>query len=299
MFSVFKRIIKSGWTAFCRQPDLSFATLFIMVMTISLITGLFLFGKAAKIVIYQIQEKADISVYFKAETPEEEILKIKDELSKIPEAKEVVYVPHQEAVQKLLERHPDLKESIEETEGMLNLAALNIRTLQASQYEKIVNFLESSQYAQSIKTIDYQERKPLIEKIFSFTAAVNRAGLAFSFVLAFIAFLVAFNQIKLAILNLREEITVQRLVGSSNWFIRGPFIVQGAISGFFATLISLTLFFPILFFLRSKINFFFPGVDIFKLFTSNFFLIAGLQLITGIGLGIVSSFIAMKRYLEI
>jgi cell division transport system permease protein len=120
-----------------------------------------------------------------------------------------------------------------------------------------------------------------------------------SLVLALIAFLVAFNQVKLAIFNSREEIAVQRLVGASNWFIRGPFLVQGIISGFLAVLIALLIFFPLLFFLGPKMEILFPGLNLFSLFTANFFLILLLQILTGIGLGIISSLIAMRKYLKV
>jgi len=285
--------------AFRRQAGLSAATIFILVMTISLVTSLFLFEKTSRLMISQLQEKVDISVYFKKETLEDDILQIKDEIAKIPQVKDVEYVSHETALAELLARHPELAESTRETEGLLNLASLNIQASQASQYAAISDFLENASFRNSIEKVDYYQRKPVIDRIFSLTSTINLTGFVLSLLLALIAFLVAFNHVKLAIFSSREEIAIQRLVGASNWFIRGPFLVQGVISGFFAILIALFISFPLLFFLGPKMEILFPGLNLFSLFTANFFLILLLQFFTGIGLGIISSLIAMRKYLEV
>ena len=299
MLTPLKRIIRSGWIAFRRQAGLSLATVFIMVMTISLVTSLFLFQKTARYLISQLQEKVDVSVYFKQQVLEEDILEIKDELSKIPEVKDVEYVSHQVALESLLEKHPELVESVRETEGLLNLASLNIRAGQATQYAAIADFLENSTFKNLIEKIDYHQRKPIIERIFLITSTINRTGIGLSLLLAVVAFLVAFNQVKLAIYNSKEEIGIQRLVGASNWFIRGPFLVQGVISGILATLICLLISFPILFFFSPKLEILFSGINIFHYFAGNFFLILLIQLTTGVGLGIISSLIAIRKYLKV
>jgi len=248
--------------------------------------------------ISQLQEKVDISVYFTRETLEEDILQIKDEIAKIPQVTDVEYVSHEAALAELLARHPELAESTKETEGLLNLASLNIKASQASQYVAITDFLENAPFRSSIEKVDYYQRKPVIDRIFSLASTINITGFLLSLLLALVAFLVAFNHVKLAIFSSREEIAIQRLVGASNWFIRGPFLVQGVISGFLAILIALFVSFPLLFFLGPKMEILFPGVNLFELFIANFFLILLLQFFTGIGLGIVSSLIAMRKYLE-
>lgn len=299
MITPLKRVIGSGWVAFKRQAGLSVATIFIFVMTISLVTTLFLFEKTSRLMISRLQEKVDISVYFKRDVLEDEILQIKDEISDIPQVKDIEYISHEIALAELLERHPELAESTRETEGLLNLATLNIQAAEASQYAAITDFLENASFRNSIEKVDYFQRKPVIDRIFSLASTINWTGLVLSLILALIAFLVAFNHVKLAIFNFREEIAVQRLVGASNWFIRGPFLVQGVISGLLAILIALFVFFPLLFFLGPKMEILFPGLNLFELFTGNFFIVILLQLVTGVGLGIVSSLIAMRKYLEV
>lgn len=299
MLTTLKRIIRSGLISFRRQLGLSIATTFILVMTISLITLLFLFQKTTLFLISQLQEEANISVYFKKNIQEEDILKIKEEIIKVPEVNEVVYISHQEALEEFLRKNPELQESVEITQGLLNLASLNIKAAGIAQYTAISDFLENSPFRDSVQKIDYYQRKPVIERIFAFTSTIKKAGIGLSIILAIASFLIAFNQIKLAIFNFREEIAVQRLVGASNWFIRGPFIVQGIVSGFLAIFITIFVFFPLIFFLTPELEILIPELNLFKLFISNFFSIFLLQFFVGIGLSVFSSLIAMRKYLKI
>ncbi len=302
MFTSIKRIIRSGWIAFRRQVGLSIATCFIMIMTISLVTSLFLFQKVSQFLISSLQEKVDISVYFKEESLEKDHLNVKEEISKIPEVKSVKYVSREEALNIFTQRHKDdpvLMESLAEVGGNPFLASLNIQAFEAAQYIAVAKFLEIGPFENLIEKIDYYQRKPVIERIFSITSGFNLAGLVLSLILAIVAILVAFNTIRLAIYNSREEISIQRLVGASNWFIRGPFLVQGVISGISATLVCLLIFIPMLYFFSPKLEILFPGLNIFSYFTNNFSIIVLIQLGTGIGLGIISSTIAIRKYLKV
>lgn len=302
MFTLIKRIFKSGWLSFSRDGGLAVATCFIMVMTISLATSLFLLKDVSQFLISTVQEKADISVYFKESASEEDVLEVKEEISKIPEVKNVKYVSREEALESFVQRHKDdpvLMESLEEVGGNPFLAALNIKAFQASQYQAVANFFEAGTFENLIEKVDYYQRKPVIEKIFALTSGMGKAGISLSIILAIVAILVAFNTIRLAILNQKEEIKVQRLVGASNWFIRGPFLVQGAISGTLAAVICLLIFTLICWFLSPKIEILFSGLNIWRYFTSNFFTIILIQLVTGIGLGVISSTIATRKYLKV
>ena len=299
MGTTLKRIIIAGWQNFSRDGGIAVATIFILVMVIFLASTIFLSKDISQFLITSLQEKADISVYFKEFVLEDDILKIKEKLSQVPEVKNVEYVSKKEAIKRLVEKHPQLKESVQETEGMLNLASLNVNVFEANQYQQVVNFLENSNFKDYIDKVDYYKRKPVIEKIFSLTSLFNKTGIFLSIILIITAILVTFNTIRLAILNSIEEIKIQRLVGASNWFIRGPFLVQGAISGTIATLISLSILSLICWFLSPKIEFFFAGLNLFNLFIKNIWVLFLIQFSTGTLLAIISSTIAIRKYLKV
>lgn len=302
MLTSLKRVFRSGWLSFKRQASLSVATCFIMVLTIALATSLFLFQGATQFLISNLQEKADISVYFKEESSEKEILKLKEKLEETPEVKEVKYVSRQSALEQFVQQHkenPLLMESLAEVGENPFLASLSIKAWQASQYSAIVNFLENTFSQNLIEKIDYYQRRPVIERIFSLATGINQAGISLALLFALIAILVIFNQVRLAIYAQKEEIQIQRLVGASNWFIRGPFLVQGIISGFLAILVCLLIFPLTLYFLSPKLAALFADFNLFNYFTKNFWTILLIQILTGVGLGLISSLIAIRRYLKV
>ena len=105
MLTSFKRILKTGWKSFFRNSSLSIATIFIMVMVIFIATALFLLNTASGILMANLQEKMDISVYFKQYTEADSILQVKSELDKIPEVKEVEYISKEQAMERFKEIH--------------------------------------------------------------------------------------------------------------------------------------------------------------------------------------------------
>lgn len=302
MFTTLKRIFLGGISNLKRNSGLSLATIFIMVLTISLVTSLFLIQNLSHFLISNIKEKIDISVYFKNDTLEDDILKAKDEIAKIPEVEGVEYVSRQETLDKFVEKHQNdaqIMESLKELGDNPFLASLNVKALETFQYEKIAGFLDNSSFKDMIEKIDYQERKPIIESIFSTASIINKVGIGASIGVALIAVLVSFNTVKLAINNFREEISVMRLVGASNWFIRGPFLIQGMISGLISVLITILIFLPVSYFLGPKIESFIPGFNIYQIFLSNFWTLFLIQILTGIGIGFFSSLIAIRKYLRV
>lgn len=302
MFITLKRIFKSGWTGFSRDGELAIPTVFIILIALGLLTSIFLLRDVSQVLISTLQEKIDISVYFKEGAPEEDILSVKDELSKIPEIKEVKYVSKIEALDEFVKRHQNdqiLLESLEEVGDNPFLASLSIKARQASQYGTVSNFLSHPSFEDLIEKVDYYQRKPVIERIFSLTSVVNKTGIFLSIILIIVAILVTFNTIRLAIYNSREEIKIQRLVGASSWFIRGPFLVQGAVSGVMAALICLSIFSLLSWFLSPKVEFFFPDLNLFNIFVNNLWLLILIQFVAGISLGLISSAISVRKYLKI
>ncbi len=275
------------------------ATCFILILVILLLTSIFLLKGAADYLIISVQGKADITVFFKENSPEEEILNIKEDLTKNPGIR-VEYVSKQTALDKFIKEHEGEQELMKAVTLFENpfLAYLNIKSSEAEQYPALVSFLENSSFSTLIEEIDYLERKPIINRIFSFTENAKKAGIVTSVILAAIAILVAFNTVRLAICNLTDEIKIQRLVGASNWFIRGPFLTQGLISGIFAALFSFFLTYGVLYFLSPKVEFFLSGFNLLNYFFSNLSTLILIQIATGAGLGIISSYIAIRKYLE-
>lgn len=301
MITSLKRILKWGFKNFWRNGWLSTATVSIMSLTLLVITVLLMVNVVANAVLLNLEKKIDISVYFKLNTPEEEVLKVKEQLEKLAEVEIVNYVSQEEALIKFKEKHKDnpvLLQSLEELENNPLEASLNIKARETSQYASINQFLESVYYKDLIDKVNYMQNKEVIEKLNRIIVDVKTAGVGLTLVLAVIVFLVTFNAIRLAIYSSREEINVMRLVGASNSFIRGPFLVEGILYGIIATVITLVVLYPIFYFISPRISNFLPIGDIFVYFKSNFFAFLFLLLGIGIVLGGFSSFFAVRKYLN-
>ena len=108
-----------------------------------------------------------------------------------------------------------------------------------------------------------------------------------------------YNTIRLAIFVYRDEIAVMKLVGASNMFIRGPFIVESVLYSLVATIITLVLFFPATIWVTRKTVFFFEGLNINSFYTAHFIELTLTLLIFGSVLTVVSSFLAVRKYLKI
>jgi len=302
MLTKIKRIIKTGWKEFSRNIGLSMATVFIMIMVISLVTMLFLLKPVSDILIGNVQKRVDVSVYLKEDVNTDQIMELRSELSKIPEVKEINYVSKEEALETFIEMHKDdpvLIESLTEVGYNPFLASLNIKAWEASQYEQVANFLESDSFQNLIDKVDYYQRKPVIEKVFALADGVNKVGFFLGIIFGAIAVLISFNTVRIAIHSSKEEISIMRLVGASNWFIRGPFLVQGVIVGFIAVIITLLITFGFSYFLNSKIMSLAPEINLWEIFISNLLILLLIQLAIGVGLGIISSYIAVRKYLKI
>lgn len=297
-----KRIIKSGWLGFKRNSGLSLATVFIMMMAISLVTSLFLLQKTTDYLVVTLSEKVDMAVYFSEEPSSEQIATIQKELSGLPEVKNLEYISKEQALEKFITRHRGeqvIMESLEEVGGNPLLSSLNIKAFEATQYAAISAFLDSASFKTLIAKVDYNEKKPAIDKMFALTSTISNTGIALSIMLAVVAVLIAFNTVRIAIYNSRDEIETMRLVGASNWFIRGPFLVQGMIAGVLAVSITFLMFGIALWFLSPKIDMIIPGLNLYAYFFGSFFVVIILQLAAGVGLGACASWLAMRKYLKV
>ncbi len=298
----FKRILTHAWLSFRRNGWLSTATILVMMLTLLVIGGLLLVSVVANTVLNDLERKIDISVSFKRGTGEPTILAVRREIETLRTVRDVSYVSPEEALTAFRERHrgdPTVLASLEELGEENPLpATLNIKAENSDDLGKIAEFLQAKRFP-GVEKINYFENRKVIERLSAVVRGVRSAGLLAVLVLGFVAVLVAFNTVRLAIYTSREEIAVMKLVGAANWYIRGPFMVEGVLHGGIAALATAVLFFPIVWFASSKLLLFLPGIDLAGYFRENFLEFAAVLFLIGVVLGVGSSLIAIRRYLKI
>lgn len=297
-----KHIISAGWTNLKRNSYLSFGTIGVMVLALILFLGLLSFQYLATNVVSSLEQKIDISAYFKADAGEDQILKVQGEIKNISGVSDVKYISKDQALADFKARHSGnelIKESLAQLDTNPLAASLNIKTRDSAQYASIAKFLEDVRFKSLVDKVNFYENKDVIEKIQNIANTVRSWGLAIVLLIALIAVLITFNTIRLTIYNQKQEIEIMRLVGASNWHIRGPYLVEGGFYGLFSALIAMALFYPGIYFASDKISSFEPALDIFGYMFSNLIQVFLLTVFLGIALGTLSSTIAIRRHLKV
>jgi cell division transport system permease protein len=301
MLTVIWRIIYYGFKNFWRNTGPSLATVGTMIIALSVFLGLILFNVMTNKAIELVQDKIDISVYFKPNTSEDEILNIKQSLETLPEIKNIEYISKDKALEIFKQNHQN-DEAIMQALSELNtnplVASLNIRAKDPSQYALIANYISSSNLNNFIDNISYSKNQIVINRLVTIIHNVNQAGFVITLILALVAGLVIFNTIRLAIYSNREEIAIMRAVGASNTFVRGPYMIGGIFAGIIAAIISIIIFLPLTYGVSPYLKVFIPNFNIFSYFTNNILVLTLYQLLFGIGIGAFSSLIAVRKYLK-
>ena len=308
IFIKIKRVMKAGFVNFWRNGWVSLAAILVVVITLFMI-GSTIFAKTVlEAELNLIQDKVDISAYFKNDAEEKDILALRDSVAKLSEVKSVEYISADKALADFKERHKDnatILQSIEELDKNPLGAALNIKAKQISQYGSVAKFLEGKNVTSGDSIIDkvnYFQNKKIIDLFSDIIDSVKKLGLIVSLVLVVVSILVTFNTIRLVIYSSRDEIEVMRLVGASNRFASGPFIVEGAMYGFFSAIITMIILYPTFFlfyWIEPRLTYVFSEVDLLKYYIDNFGQIFAILLGIGILICSVSSLIAVRRYLKI
>ena len=306
-WTVLKRVVKSGAKSFTRGGAVSAATVLIMTVTLSIIGSLIFLSALLSFTLNSIKDKVDVSVYFVTSATEQQILAVKDKLEQLPQVENVKYTSADQALADFRQRHANDQltlQALDELGGNPLDASLEIRAKDPSEYESIVSFLQASPALTSsgasiIDRINYAQNKDVIDRLSQAITATREIGFAVVLVFAIASILIAFATIRLAIYTAKDEIGVMRLVGASNAYIRGPFMVVGMITGAVAAVIVLLLLWPATWYVGIQTAGWLGGFDLATYYATNFLFIALVLLVSGILLGVLASALAIRRYLKV
>jgi cell division transport system permease protein len=304
---VFKRMLVAGGKNFARGGAVSAATVLIMTVTLAIIASLVFLSALLSFTLETFTDKVDVSVYFVTSATESQILAVKDQLEKLPQVASVIYTSAADALTAFRARHATDQltlQALEEVGGNPLDASLEVRAKNPSEYESIVNFLEASPALSSggtsmVDRINYEQNKKAIDRLALTIQATREIGFGVVILFAIASILIAFATVRLAIYTAKEEIGVMRLVGASNTYIQGPFIVTGIITGVTAAILVLILLVPATWYAGMKTASWFGGFDVTNYYLSNFPLIFSTVMLSGIVLGAIASVFAIRRYLTV
>ncbi len=302
-----KRIFQAGLLGFYRNRTVSLSSVMILTITLFILTAFYFFRAIFDYTLVEIRDKVDVRIYFTGDATEDQMNDVKAKLLGLPEVKSVVFTSRNQAYADFKDRHANDQLTLQALDELGDNpfgASLAVQAKDTSQYERIAeslstnsSLLGSSQSA--IDKINYFQLKDSIDKLNSIIGWVNTVGFWISMIFIAMSCMIVYNTIRLAIFVYRDEISIMKLVGASNWFIRGPFIIESMLYGITATVLTLIISYPITMWISKKTVFFFEGMNLHSYYLQHFFSLAGLLLLSSIVLSGVSAFFAVRKYLKV
>ncbi len=302
-----QRIIRSGFVNFWRNKFVTVASVFVMTIALFVLGSLLYLGAMLDSSLNQIENRVDVNVYFTTDAPEDEILRLQSVLESRDDVTSVTYTSQEEALANFRRDNSEddlVVQALEELESNPLGASLNIQATNPDRYDEIVSFLESDSNAVSgtdsiIDRINYYQNQQAINRLSNVVQSIDTFSFIVMIVFALIAGMIVFNTIRLAIFSARDEISVMELMGASRSYIRGPFVIEGVLYGIVSALLTIGIFYPLALWGAGPTEEFFGTMSSFDYYVNNFGQLFVILMLAGMLLGGVSSYVAVRRYLDV
>jgi cell division transport system permease protein len=296
------RTFKEGWQNFRRNGWLSFATVSILSLSLFIVSLSALLGVTTHFVLQGMRDKVSVSISFNPDVSEDRILAVRDELAKYTkEISSVTYVSRDQALSDFLAESgndPLITQAIDEIGENPLLASLVIKSVRSEDYEVIVNRIENSNFQSDVSRINYKKNQRIFDRLEHIGTATEKAGLMLGVAFVFIAILITFNTIRITIYSHRQEFEIMRLVGASNTYVRMPFVFEGILYGLSAAAVTVLLLFIVAYYISPMTRGAVPQGDFMGLYLGYFGIVLVGLITLGVSLGVLSSYIAIRRYLK-
>jgi len=302
MLSLF-RIIKFSFQDIARNVWLTIVTITILLLALFSINTLLTVRVISDSAVVAIREKINISLYLKADAPENEILALKANIAGSDKVKSVVYVSKQNALDSFREKYKNNQSvlaALKELGRNPLSPSLTIIPSDFNQSENLINELKMIDNP-IIDSRDFSDNTTVLNKINNITDQANKVGMFIIAIFILTSLLVVYNAIRVAIYTHRQEIEIMRLVGASNFFIYMPYMVSAFVYALLSILIVISVFYPFLSLLQPYLEVFFSGynVNILSYFVDNFALVFGMQFLIVLLINVLASLFAVRKYAKV
>ena len=303
----FMRMCRYGVNNFTRNLWLTVAATAVMTITLFVIFASFSARSVLVDTTAQIRDNVDMSVYLATETKPDDAEKVANDMRKLSSVTTVAIKTPQNARDDFIKKNKTSEATLDAVTVATNKLpwTLSIKLADINDTTQLEKFVENDATIKANsdparKPSFAGERKESLKKITSAVDFAQKVGIGASAVFVAMSMLIIFNTIRMAIFNRREEIQMMKLIGAEKSFIRGPFVVEAIVYGFFAALVASGLGYAALFFVAPTLTSYGinaqPTVEMMTYY-AGFFLLA--MIAAGALIGIVSSLMATRRYLKL
>ncbi len=303
----FIRMCRYGVNNFTRNAWLTIAAMAVMTITLLIVFMGVVSHQVLVDTVSQLRDRVNMSIYLKTETTQEDAATVVGELRKLSSVVDVSAKSPDQAREQFVEDNKDNADTLDALKEATNKFpwTISIRVQDINKTDELTSFVAENETAKPHIDPDRApsfagERRQAITSIGRAASFAQQIGIIASAVFISISMLIIFNTIRMAIFNRREEIQMMKLIGAERSFIRGPFVVEAVVYGFFAALIASAIGYGLLILAapslkEAEVNVQ-PIVDTLMFYAG--FVVLGMIILGGI-IGVVSSMLATRRYLKL
>ena len=302
--SSFIYFIKEALRGFARNLSTTLGSIITIFLSLFVI-GVFLVGAAViENVVSSVESEVTITAYLSDDVSDSQVSSLTSEIKGIDGVSGVSYVSKDQALEnfRAMSSNPEI---VDQLDGANPLpASLTIELSDPQMVESVAGqIVENSTFKKACDepsnpadSLKYGQKT--VERLFQLTSYVRYIGLALIVLLNIIAMVFINNTIRLAILARRKEIAIMRLVGASNGFIRGPFLMEGAMHAIIGSLLAIGSIELIRRVALPKVQSALTFLPMDVAGQTYAFIYIGL-LVAGLVIGLIGSAFAMRRYLKV
>lgn len=296
--------IKTVFNHIRRTPYQAVTAVMIVSITFFVATLFLFLGVLSSSMLSYFERQPQITVYFEDTTTQADIDIFVKGLKKVETISSIKYVTKEEALKIYQDDHKDDPLLLEMVTADILPASLEIQAVDVSNLESIAKRIQGEVGVQ-----DVIYHKDIVDKLVSWTRSIRALGGLLLTVLIVETLLVILTIIGVRIVNKRGEISILQLIGASRWYVRLPFVIEGAFYGFVGSVVgfiaSIGLIFQqshffsgLLIGISSLYSNLFPAIQVWPISGAFVLVIFGVASIFGVLLGTLGSLIAVARYLE-
>lgn len=301
------RMIRTGGKNFIHNAWLSVAATAVMVVALSIISLAIVLNATARGAIKELSKNLKVSVYIRDGSKDEDRARLQQSLQNNQYTAEVTYISSAEAKAKFTEsfqNDEELLEGLTLVGGDTLPASLEVSVNNLEKIEEVANIARAEEFKDIVEsiTLGKTDAKKTIDRAASAQRFIITSSVLAATIFGIVSVLIIFNTIRMAIFTRSEEIRIMKLIGATPGYIRGPFLVEASIYGVIAGIVSTSAVYALILSLGSKVATQAEFSETYQLFTGQplvvFAMLAG-AVIVGILVGVVSSMLAMEKYLKL
>lgn len=251
--------------------------------------------------IKNAETNVGITVFFDEDIEDSRIKEIGEKMKERPEVDEVIFTSGEEAWEKfqkeVFKEEEGLAESFGGDNPLAESASYEVRLNNVDRQKEFTAFAEKLEGVRQVNSSDKAART-----LSSVNMLIGYVSGAVIMILLGVSVFLISTTVTMGISVRKDEISIMRLVGATDFFVRAPFIVEGIIIGFIGTVIPLGILYAIYNNLITYITGRFSVLTHFLTFLEAgevFRILVPAALFIGIGIGFAGSFVTVRKHLKI